>query len=130
MLKSLRELSTDHLAAKVESLAHGINDNQLSSYIMGKIQEFALRGGKEMDGSLVIGRQPNFRLVNARGEFLDDDDPTALVADPDTAVYILNDRLQVPRHSNLLELSSTRQTFFQLKAKICSNNKKILSLYR
>ena len=113
-------------------MAHGINDNQLSSYIMGKMQEFALRGGMEMDGSLVIGRQPNFRSVNARGEFLDDV-PTALaqkVDDPDTAVYILNDRLQVPRHSNLFELDSTRQTFFQLKAKICSNNKKILSLYR
>ncbi|CAB3985928.1 Hypothetical predicted protein [Paramuricea clavata] len=79
-------------------MAHGINDNQLSSYIMGKMQEFALRGGKEMDGSLVIGRQPNFRSVNARGEFLDDDDPTGLaqkVDDPDTAVYILNDRLQI-----------------------------------
>jgi hypothetical protein len=109
-------------------MAHGINDNQLSSYIMGKMQEFALRGGKEMDGSLVIGHQPNFRSVNARGEFLDDV-PTAL-AQKDTAVYILNDRLQVPRHSNLFELDSTRQTFFQLKAKICSNNKKILLLYR
>jgi hypothetical protein len=79
-------------------LAHGINDGQLSSYIMGKMQEFSLREGRQMIASLTIGRQPNLRSVNALGEFVDETDLSAVerkVDDPDTAVYILNDKLQV-----------------------------------
>ena len=79
-------------------LAHTINDSQLTSYIMDKMQDFALRDGKEVIASLVIGRQPNFRTVDIGGEFVDKDDPTAVtttVDDPDTAVYVLNDKLQV-----------------------------------
>ena len=51
-----------------------------------------------MTGSLVIGRQPNPRPVNAEGEFVAENDPTVLtrkVDDPDTAVYLLNEKLQV-----------------------------------
>jgi hypothetical protein len=79
-------------------LAHGINNGQLSSYIMGKMQEFSLREGRQMIASLTIGRQPNLRSVNTLGEFVDETDLSAVerkVDDPDTAVYILNDKLQV-----------------------------------
>ena len=51
-----------------------------------------------MIASLTIGRQPNLRSVNALGEFVDETDLSAVerkVDDPDTAVYILNDKLQV-----------------------------------
>ncbi|CAB4023399.1 Hypothetical predicted protein, partial [Paramuricea clavata] len=79
-------------------LAHGINDGQLSSYIMGKMQEFSLREGRQMIASLTTGRQPNLRSVNVLGEFVDETDLSAVerkVDDPDTAVYILNDKLQI-----------------------------------
>ena len=52
----------------------------------------------EVTASLVIGRQPNFRSVNADKEFVNEDDPSAVgkkVDDPDSAVYILNEKLQV-----------------------------------
>ena len=48
--------------------------------------------------ALIIGRQPNLQSVNALGEFVDETDPSAVerkVDNPDTAVYILNDKLQV-----------------------------------
>ena len=79
-------------------LAHGIKDDQLSRYLMTKMQEFSLGVGREMIGTLIIGRQPNPRPVNAEGEFVDESDPTAVskkVDDPDTAVYLLNEKLQV-----------------------------------
>ncbi|CAB4035650.1 Hypothetical predicted protein, partial [Paramuricea clavata] len=85
------------ISSKGGILAHMINDSQLTSYIMDKMQDFALRDGKEVIASLVIGRQPNFRTVDIGGEFVDKDDPTAVtttVDDPDTAVYVLNDKLQ------------------------------------
>ena len=79
-------------------LAYGIKDDQLSRYLIAKMQEFSLGVGREMISSLIIGHQPNPRPVNAEGEFVDESDPTAVnkkVDDPDTAVYILNERLQV-----------------------------------
>ena len=59
--------------------AHGIKDDQLSRYLMAKIQEFSLGVGREMTSSLVIKRQPNPRQVNAEGEFVDENDPTAVI---------------------------------------------------
>ena len=79
-------------------LAHGVSDSQLSSYIMKKMNAFSVRQGRDLVASLVIGRQPNLRTVNSRGEFVDDLDPSAVeekLDDPDTAVYILNEKLQV-----------------------------------
>ena len=58
---------------------HGIKDDQLSRYLMAKIQEFSLGVGREMTSSLVIKRQPNPRQVNAEGEFVDENDPTAVI---------------------------------------------------
>lgn len=65
---------------------------------MGKTQDFVVRNGKELTGSLVIGRLPDFRLVNASGEFVNEGDPSALekkLGDLDTAVYILSEKLLV-----------------------------------
>ena len=79
-------------------LPHGIKDDQLSRYLMAKMQEFSLGVGREMIGTLIIGCQPNSRPVNTEGEFIDESDPTAVskkVDDPDTAVYLLNEKLQV-----------------------------------
>ena len=71
---------------------------------MVKMQEFSLGVGRELIGSLIIRRQPNPRPVNAEGEFVDEGDPTAVskkVDDPDTAVYLLNEKLQVRFESHL-----------------------------
>ena len=57
-----------------------------------------------MIASLIIGRQPNLRSVNALGKFVDETDPSAVerkVDDPDTAVYILcDDDALISRFSN------------------------------
>lgn len=77
---------------------HGINDNQISSYLMSILQDFVENNGKVVLGSLMIGRQSNWRKVNAIGEFVDDDDVTAThqeEEDFDSAIYILNKNLQV-----------------------------------
>ncbi len=97
-VKKFKAAINRSFSARGGILAHGISDSQLSHYIMGKMQDFASREGREMVASLVIGRQPNFRPVNALGEFVDEDDPSAVetkVDDFDNAVYILNEKLQV-----------------------------------
>ena len=88
-------------------LAHGIKDDQLSRYLMAKMQEFSLGVGRELIGSLVIRRQPNPRSVNAEGEFVDDGDPTAVTKKWMTqtllCIYLMkNCRLNLSLIQNLL----------------------------
>ena len=83
----------------------GITDRQLSIYIMDKLKEFAGSAeSKKYHGSLIIGRQPNYRKVDANGEFVNDPENKPGISmeenkikqnDFDTAVYIFNDRVQV-----------------------------------
>ena len=75
-----------------------IKDNQLTSYLMEMSRDFCQNVDKVVVGSLVIGRQPNFKKVNVNGEFVEDDDINGLeekVEDFDNSVYILNEELQV-----------------------------------
>lgn len=86
---------------------HGINDNQITSYLMLVLQDFAENNGKEVVGSLMIGRQPNKRKLNTIGDFVDDDDDDATQReeeDFDSAVYILNEKLQVIRALSIIVL--------------------------
>ena len=79
-------------------MAHGVSDSQLSSYIMKKMNTSSVRQGRELVANLVIVRQPNLQTVDSRGEFVDYSDQSAVGEkpdDPDAAVYILNDKLQV-----------------------------------
>ena len=81
----------------------GILAHRMSGYGLikplhnGENARICLKRRKGDGCSLVIRRQPNFRLVNALEEFVDEDDPLAIetkVDNFDNAVYILNEKLQ------------------------------------
>lgn len=79
----------------------GISDEQLATYAMQKVKEFARTGGKVLKASLMIGRQPNKRMVDGAGDFValdaGEDHPNSheMEEDYDSAVYILNEKTQV-----------------------------------
>ena len=72
---------------------------------MEKLNEFSKSSDvKQYHGALVIGRQPNYRTVDAHGNFIDDPENNPGLEnegsemkrnDFDTAVYILNEEVQV-----------------------------------
>jgi hypothetical protein len=74
-----------------------VNDQQLRSFLMGMMREFASNdSSKQVIGSLVIGRQPNPRRVDNFGEFVNADATDGEFKDDyDNAVYILNENVQV-----------------------------------
>ncbi len=86
-------------------LWQGITDRQLSTYIMDILREYSQSSNaKRFHGALVIGRQPNFRKVDADGEFIDcpNDEPGIEVDgcnrkkdDFETSVYIFSGEVQV-----------------------------------
>lgn len=78
-------------------LWQGITDNQLTPYIMKMTNAFVSNNGKKIRGTLVIGRQPNLRAVDANGEFVDNIETGAYREkdDFDSAVYVLNEHVQV-----------------------------------
>lgn len=82
-------------------LWQGISDHQLTTYIMDILEDFSTNGGSKVFGSLTIGRQPNPRRINSQtGEFVDTENDAGScreIDDFDTAVYILNEHLQVGR---------------------------------
>lgn len=78
----------------------GVNDDQLTTYVMKKVKEFAGNDGRLLLGSLTIGRQMNLKSVNREGEFVEDDgfDTYDQREDFDSSVYILNEKVQVSCH--------------------------------
>ena len=72
---------------------------------MDMLKEFVQSDeGKTYHGALLIGRQPNYKRVDATGQFIEclDNNPgismennKVKVDDFDTAVYIMNDQVQV-----------------------------------
>jgi hypothetical protein len=74
-----------------------VSDQQLRSYIMDMMREFASNESrKQVTGSLIIGRQPNPVRMNDFGETLDEHTTTGEIKDDvDNAVYILNENVQV-----------------------------------
>ena len=85
------------LATKVECSGKKVSDQQLRSYIMDMMREFASNeSSKQVTGSLIIGRQPNPVRMNDFGETLDEHATTGEIKDDvDNAVYILNENVQV-----------------------------------
>lgn len=84
----------------------GLTDEQLATYIMQKIREFARTGGKKMKATLTIGRQPNKKFVDGDGHFLESVQEGAenyydRKEDFDSAVYILNEKIQVNNQNHL-----------------------------
>lgn len=76
----------------------GVNDEQLTRYLMALIQDFVINDGKELLGTLRTGRQQNMRKVNNLGEFVNDEDAPEsceVKDDHDSSTYILNEKLQV-----------------------------------
>ena len=49
----------------------GISNQQLTTYNMNLMDEFAMNDGRVILGSLVIGRQPNPQTVDENGQFID-----------------------------------------------------------
>ncbi len=104
-VKKFKSAINRTFAKKGGVIWQGVNDGQLSIYIMDKLKEFAqFTDAKKYFGVLLIGRQPNFRDVNAVGQFIDDPDNNSgfemegsriKTSDFDTAVYIFSDHVQV-----------------------------------
>ena len=71
----------------------GLTDDQVATYTMEKVQQFIRTGGKKLKATLLIGRQPNPTIdgvqVEQVGNQYDVED------DSDSAVYILNEKIQV-----------------------------------
>ena len=98
----------------------GISDQQLTTYNMDLMDDFATNDGRVILGSLVIGRQPNPRKVDENGQFVDDDNinPTPKEMDDyDSAVYIINEKLQVDNIRKICQkypsISSTSEYLFK-----------------
>ncbi len=77
----------------------GMSDDQLSSYVMRKIEEFVRANGKTLIASLMTGRQPNKKYLDDEGNFSDEPHAEGLteddkVEDYDNAMYILNEKTQ------------------------------------
>jgi hypothetical protein len=81
----------------------GVNDEQLSSYVMSVVREFATNNPRELTGSFTLGRQRNLKKVDQFGEYLeeipgwyDEEDTDVKTKDDfDSAIYILNENIQV-----------------------------------
>ena len=77
-----------------------LSDEQIATYTMEKVHEFARMGGRSLKASLVIGRQSNKLLQDARGNIVPVDRGDARgqyeeVENYDTTVHILNESVQV-----------------------------------
>ena len=74
-----------------------VNDQQLGCLLMATMREFQANNSiKHVIGSLLIGRQPNFRRVDVFSNFLGPDAVDGeLKEDFDNTVYILNENFQV-----------------------------------
>ena len=92
---------------KVGVFWKGLSDEQIATYAMEKVQEFARTGGKQLKAALAIGRQSNKKYLDGgegtvvevapedvRGQYEEEEDY-------DSAVYVLNEAVQV----NLIFLS-------------------------
>lgn len=92
----------------------GVNDDQLTRYIMKKVKEFCENDGRVLFGSLTIGRQTNLKSVNRQGEFVEEDDSVDQREDFDSSVYILNEKVQVSCHkcyfTLVLRIKYTKRT--------------------
>lgn len=81
----------------------GLTDDQLSTFIMKKLEEFARAGGKTLEATLTIGHQSNKKFVDALGNFSEESiagqTEEDKVEDFDSAIYILNERTQVKNAS-------------------------------
>lgn len=107
-VKKFKSAINRTFAKKGGVIWQGVNDGQLSIYIMDKLKEFAQStDAKKYFGALLIGRQPNFRHMDAVGRFIDDPDNNPGIEmegsriktnDFDSAVYIFNDQVQVRKN--------------------------------
>jgi hypothetical protein len=104
-VKTFKAAINRTFAEKGGVIWQGINEIQLSTYIMDKLKEFSQSpDATRLHGSLIIGRQPNFKTIDVNGDFVDDpdNDPgiemdgnVKKVDDIDAAVYIFNEEVQV-----------------------------------
>jgi hypothetical protein len=83
------------------------SDEQFSSYVMAMLHDFISNNGTDRRGTVIIGRQVNFRLVddddkfidNDREEYIEEDDPRKKRDDFYSSVYVLNESTQVSKAS-------------------------------
>jgi hypothetical protein len=78
----------------------GLSDEQIATYAMTKVEEFARTGGKSLKASLTIGRQANKKCLDENGHLVDivpDDNAGQYEEEEyyDTTTYILNEMVQV-----------------------------------
>ncbi|CAB3977036.1 ubiquitin carboxyl-terminal hydrolase 23 [Paramuricea clavata] len=103
-VKTFKAAINRTFAEKGGVIWQGINEIQLSTYIMDKLKEFSQSpDATRLHGSLIIGRQPNFKRIDVNGDFVDDpdNDPglemdgnVKKVDDIDATVYIFNEEVQ------------------------------------
>ena len=78
----------------------GLSDEQIPTYAMEKVQEFARTGGKQLKAALAIGRQSNKKYLDGEGAVVEvaPEDVRGQYEeeeDYDSAVYVLNEAVQV-----------------------------------
>ena len=78
----------------------GLSDEQIATYAMEKVQEFARTGGKQLKAALAIGRQSNKKYLDGEGAVVEvaPEDVRGQYEeeeDYDSAVYVLNEAVQV-----------------------------------
>ena len=74
-VKTFKPAINHTFAKKGGVIWQGINKIELSTYIMDKLKEFSQSpDATRLHGSLIIGRQPNFKRMDVNGDFVDDPD--------------------------------------------------------